>query len=705
MPIYQRMFSRSLHRTNPASVAALLIGIALVPVSIGAGIVEHDREVDSRKRALESEAAAQAERLDSYYSRARSLALITARNPAFRDFYVEPGGRADKIRAQGETVRNANLALAYLEQLFPGSIGEACFIDHRGAENARAVKGKVEPPSALSKDETAASFFDPTFALRPGEVYQSAPYVSPDTNEWVIANSTPIRVPGQAKPGIVHFEITVESLRSRAASSSARFDVAILNARTGDVLVDSRFAQHGGKPRAHKHPNGVHLHPAVPLGRPGDERFKSLANTRADAGTLDVGDKAAAFARVDPSAHNPNRWIVTAVSPTATAAWYESLGFSEVAILLGALLLLGFGIVSLRSSQRKLKDAALRDSLTGLANRRSLMSDLERSMRDASSERPLLLALFDLDGFKSYNDSFGHPVGDALLVRLGANLSATVSGVGRAYRMGGDEFCVLAQIDGSRPDKILQAAGAALSETGTGFNVTASHGAVLLPTETNDVSEALRLADQRMYAHKGAGRASAGRQSTDVLLRMLAERDPALGTHLNEVTDLCRRTAIRLGIPAEDMTALTQAAALHDVGKSAVPDAILEKSGPLTDAEMLFIRRHTIIGERILGAAPALSKPAKLVRWSHERFEGGGYPDGIGGDEIPIGSRIISVCDAYHAMVSDRAYRPARTPEEAVAELRRCAGTQFDPMVVDAFCEALAEPREPAPVPVGAFPA
>ena len=567
------------------------------------------------------------------------------------------------------------------------------------------MKGKIERPSRLSADETGASFFDPTFALRPGEVYQSAPYVSPDTNEWVIANSTPVRVPGQSKPGIVHFEITVESVRSRAASASDRFDVAILNARTGDVLVDSRFAQRGGKPRAHKHPNGVHLHPAVPLGRPDDERFKSLANTPASAGTLDVGDRAAAFARVNPQAHNPNRWIVAAVSPTAATAWYESLGVSEIAILVGALLLLGFGIVSLRSSQRELKDAALRDPLTGLANRRSLMSDLERCMREASAERPLLLALFDLDGFKSYNDSFGHPVGDALLVRLGANLSATVSAVGSAYRMGGDEFCVLAQIDGGRPDMILQGAAAALSETGTAFSVTSSYGAVLLPTETRDVSEALRLADQRMYTHKGAGRASAGRQSTDVLLRMLAERDPDLGTYLNEVTDLCRRTAVRLGIPEEDMTALTQAAALHDVGKSAVPDAILEKSGPLTDAEMLFIRRHTVIGERILGAAPALSKPAKLVRWSHERFEGGGYPDGIGGDEIPIGSRIISVCDAYHAMVSNRAYRPARSPEAAVAELRRCAGTQFDPEVVDAFCAALAERHEPAPVPAGAFPA
>ena len=123
MPIFQWMFSRSLHRTNPASVAALLIGIALIPVSLGAAIVQHDRKVESRKRALQNEARAQSERLDSYYSRARSLALITARNPSFRDFYEKPGSRAEKIKAQDESVRDSNRALAYLEQLFPGASG------------------------------------------------------------------------------------------------------------------------------------------------------------------------------------------------------------------------------------------------------------------------------------------------------------------------------------------------------------------------------------------------------------------------------------------------------------------------------------------------------------------------------------------------------------------------------------------------------
>ena len=298
-------------------------------------------------------------------------------------------------------------------------------------------------------------------------------------------------------------------------------------------------------------------------------------------------------------------------------------------MLIGALLLLGFGVVTLRSSQRELKDAALRDSLTGMPNRRSLMSDLEQRMRDASPERPLLLALFDLDGFKAYNDSFGHPVGDALLARLGGNLCAAVSAVGSAYRMGGDEFCVLAKIDGGRPDMILEAAGAALTERGTAFSITASYGSVLLPTETArrlGGAAPRRPADVRAQGRGPRIRRQAEHRRAAAHARGARSR-PRSAPH--EVTDLCQKTASRLGIPEEDMTALTQAAALHDVGKSAVPDAILEKPGPLSEDEMMFIRRHTIIGERILGAAPALSKPAKLVRWSHERFDGGGYPDGI----------------------------------------------------------------------------
>ena len=136
---------------------------------------------------------------------------------------------------------------------------------------------------------------------------------------------------------------------------------------------------------------------------------------------------------------------------------------------------------------------------------------------------------------------------------------------------------------------------------------------------------------------------------------------------------------------------------MHDVGKTAIPDAILNKPGPLDAKEWHFMHRHTVIGERIILAAPSLAPTAGLVRSSHEAFDGSGYPDGICGEAIPLGARIIAICDAFDAMTSSRAYRGARSDQDAIAELRRCSGTQFDPAVVDVFC-ALAEHGELTPL-------
>lgn len=335
---------------------------------------------------------------------------------------------------------------------------------------------------------------------------------------------------------------------------------------------------------------------------------------------------------------------------------------------------------------------ALHDPLTGLGNRRSLLADLEGRLADATADRTLLLTLFDLDGFKTYNDTFGHPAGDSLLTRLAKRLEVEVEGRATAYRVGGDEFCVLSLPDCADRDTIPLLAAEALAEGGEGFSVTASYGSVLLPAEADTPTDALRIADRRMYACKSLdSRSSAGRQSTDVLLRILSERSPALGVHLDEVTGLCDIVAQRLGLPEEDRAPLLQAASLHDVGKAAIPDEILDKPGPLDDEETAFMRRHTLIGERILSAAPALVRASRLVRFSHERFDGTGYPDRLAGDEIPLGSSIIAVCDAYDAMVSERPYQRPRNPEQARAELRRCAGAQFDPAVVEAFCAVLEE--------------
>jgi diguanylate cyclase (GGDEF)-like protein len=340
----------------------------------------------------------------------------------------------------------------------------------------------------------------------------------------------------------------------------------------------------------------------------------------------------------------------------------------------------------LRASQEE----ALTDALTGLANRRALALELERRMSMAAQQQPYLLALFDLDGFKHYNDSYGHPTGDALLQRLGCKLQSELDGKGSVYRMGGDEFCALIDILDS-PDETVHAAAEALTEHGDGFTIGCSYGSILLPAEAQSSETALRLADQRMYAQKRGDRASASRQSADVLLRALAERNHELGSHLRDVAELACAVASRLGLPQEEIEDVRQAAELHDVGKVAVPDAILFKPGSLNDREWDFIRRHTVIGERIAGAAPALRRVAKIVRSTHENFDGSGYPDGLAGEEIPFGSRIIFVCDAFDAMTTDRAYCAAMDEAAALEELRRCAGTQFDASVVEHFCAVVAE--------------
>jgi two-component system, cell cycle response regulator len=363
---------------------------------------------------------------------------------------------------------------------------------------------------------------------------------------------------------------------------------------------------------------------------------------------------------------------------------------SLAVVLAAASLLAVFArlVLSLRENAGMLvasRHEALTDALTGLGNRRALTRDLDRV---AGGQRAgAVLALFDLDGFKHYNDSYGHPAGDALLQRLGAKLAAHVAGAGTAYRMGGDEFCVLLA-DGAAPDEEAAACAGALSEQGDGFTITCSFGAIAVPGEAQDAGEALRIADQRMYAHKHNGRSSARNQSRDVLLRALAERNPELGQHISGVAELAEAVARGLHLDEEQVDHVRHAAALHDVGKVAIPDAILDKPAALDEAEWEFIRRHTIIGERIVAAAPALRQVAALVRSSHERWDGGGYPDALTGEEIPLGARIVSVCDAFDAMVADRPYRSGMDAADALAELERCSGTQFDPDVVTAFAAA-----------------
>ena len=271
-----------------------------------------------------------------------------------------------------------------------------------------------------------------------------------------------------------------------------------------------------------------------------------------------------------------------------------------------------------------------------------------------------MLVLFDLDGFKHYNDTFGHPAGDALLVRLGAGLADFVEGRGTAYRMGGDEFCALLRPGSRSAMPLVAGAAAALSEHGDGFAIGCSYGAIHLPAEAAEAAEALRIADQRMYAQKNAGRTSATRQSKDVLLRALAERNPDLRHELAADGRISPRRP-----PASSACRPTRSS------RSATPPSCATSArwrcrtrsspsrGRSDDDEWVFIRRHTLIGERIIAAAPALTRVAGLVRSSHERWDGAGYPDALDGEHIPLGARIVAVADAFTAMTERASVRGA----------------------------------------------
>jgi len=325
---------------------------------------------------------------------------------------------------------------------------------------------------------------------------------------------------------------------------------------------------------------------------------------------------------------------------------------------------------------------ALTDSLTGLGNRRRLMDDLSDALSDARAASPRLLMLFDLDGFKRYNDAYGHPAGDALLARLGARLDASVTPDGAAYRLGGDEFCVLIG-DDSRTAALADAAAHAVTETGDGFTLSASQGTVLLPLEAETPQRALQVADERLYVEKDSRRRSASETETrQVLAHALRGRVPEIGERLRGVPGLTRAVARALRLDGEELEVTVRAAELHDIGMLSVPDAILAKPDPLDTLEWEIVCQHTLVGERILSTAPALMPVARLVRSTHERWDGAGYPDGLSGDQIPRGARVIAACVAFEAIVSERPYRSARSRRAALAELQRCAGSQFDPAAV-----------------------
>jgi len=409
------------------------------------------------------------------------------------------------------------------------------------------------------------------------------------------------------------------------------------------------------------------------------------------------------------------RWTIMIFALMASAALVLVVLWQRSPLLSAALVgpLLAIALYQ-RSTYRALRAMrlALTDPLTGLGNHRHFHERLERELAEAErGGREFSLCLVDVDDFKRINDLFGHPSGDRVLSRLATTLRQN----GEAFRLGGDEFALLLpdydENEGIQTASAIIERIAELQLDHVG-SVTVSAGVATFPRQAPDRGELIRLADSALYWAKENGKNRVHVYRPDVVelaeLRRLAAgpdraarfraaaslakavdlRDTYTGSHSARVAELAARVAARLGLDQEQIELSRLAGSLHDLGKLAIPEEILRKPGPLTGPERLVLERHPQIGFRMLDSL-GIDPVAKWILHHHERWDGTGYPDRLPGPEIPLGARIIFVVDAFDAMTSDRVYRGRLTPDHALAELERCAGTQFDPNVVAALAEEL----------------
>ena len=335
---------------------------------------------------------------------------------------------------------------------------------------------------------------------------------------------------------------------------------------------------------------------------------------------------------------------------------------------------------------------ATTDALTGLGNRRQLLNDLARRLDARPCSRRSSCSSTSTDSRATTTRSAirpatrssrgwarsWRPFRDRAAPPTGSEVTSSAS----SQRSGEGEA-----------EPLIDRACEALTERGEGFEIETSFGAIMLPDEATDASQALQIADERLYAQKYSRRGE-GDRTMAALLEALSVRDPELQEQLAGVGTLAGDIGRMLGLRRDELEELDRAAQLHDLGKLAVPDEILSKPGPLDEREWAFVRQHTIVGERILRASPALRSVATVVRASHENWDGSGYPDGLAGEDIPLASRIIRACNAFVAMTSNRPYRDAFSVDDALNELMRCAGTDFDPTVVRVLVARVRDEQE-----------
>jgi len=375
--------------------------------------------------------------------------------------------------------------------------------------------------------------------------------------------------------------------------------------------------------------------------------------------------------------------------------------------------------------------SATHDRLTGVANRETLLTTLGMEIERATRHHKWLsLAFIDIDRFKPINDTYGHNSGDAVLRQIAALIGQNIRASDLFGRYGGEEFMlILPETNPEDATVLSEKLRAAVQQHplviagGQVVRVTISTGVAGEVGSQLQLDRLVDQADAAMYAAKSLGRnrtymyravdeeapvrrapiSAEGRAAataigrwasdtaTEALASVLAPQPHHRGRPSDMIASLATGLALQMGLPREEIERIRIASLLHDLGKLAVHSDILDKPTKLTDGEWQSIGEHPRIGQVILEHATSLRDAIPVVLHHHERFNGGGYPHGLKGAEIPIGARIVAVADAYHAMINKRPYSAARAHHDALDELRTYAGTQFDPDVVDIFCATYAD--------------
>ncbi|HUZ85270.1 MAG TPA: diguanylate cyclase [Gaiellales bacterium] len=407
--------------------------------------------------------------------------------------------------------------------------------------------------------------------------------------------------------------------------------------------------------------------------------------------------------------------VMALVAALAASLWKLSPGLEP--LLAGPLFALALSQRYARRSTLAVR-ASETDGLTGLGNHRSFHTTLTEVLESAAAgSQPATLCLLDLDDFKSVNDRFGHPAGDRLLTAVADLLREEFDGP-LTFRIGGEEFAVLLpEASADTAYNAIERLHHRLLRTALphGEPITISAGIASFPDSAGDRDELLRVADGALYwaKHHGKNRSCvyspgtvrihtpeelartaervARLRAAESLVRVVDAKDTYAGAHSQSVSQLVEGIARAMGLGDEVVDHLRLAGLLHDLGKIAIPDRILQKPGPLDGEEMRVMREHPDLGYRLLEGL-GVSPIDRWIRHHHEWWDGTGYPDGLSGEEIPLGSRIILVANSFHAMTSDRCYHLADSPESAVAELRRRSWTQFDARIVAALERHLAAP-------------